>query len=177
MVLDAFSALKAVCPDALLLLAPRHTVRTSKILSLPILKQWRVILYSQLSRLSPESDLLIIDTMGSLGGLSGYADLVFVGGSLIPRGGHNPLEAASWGVPIIVGPHVRNFENIYRQLFIAQGAIKVEREGLTQQVMTLLGTDAGRQDAAEMGARAKAYQVSERGALDCLLKLLEPILS
>ena len=63
--------------------------------------------------------MLVIDTPGQLGALTGCADAVFVGGSLIPHGGHNPLGAAAWCLPIISGPHIFKFASIYRDLFEA----------------------------------------------------------
>ena len=78
--------------------------------------------------LTLEDDVLVVDTLGRLGALTGCADAVFVGGSLVPHGGHNPLEAAAWCLPILSGPHTFNFASIYRDLFEANAAVEVETE-------------------------------------------------
>ena len=74
--------------------------------------------------LTPEDDVLLVDTMGRLVVLTGCAEAVFVGGILVPHGGRNPLEAAAWRLPILSGPHTFNFSSIYRDLFEANAALE-----------------------------------------------------
>jgi 3-deoxy-D-manno-octulosonic-acid transferase len=111
-------------------------------------------------------NVLLIDTLGSLGALTGFADLVFVGGSLIRHGGHNPLEAAVWRLPILTGPHTFNFATIYRDLVRCGGARQVEFTTLTDAVMELIGTHSAAQQAIEMGTRAGAFQSAQSGVIE-----------
>ena len=118
--LEAFAKLKAEQPNALLMLAPRHPDRVPSILAMPAMRRYQVVRHIAPQRragatpdagaatgisLAFEDDVLVIYPLGQLLALTGCADAVFVGGSLIPHGGHNPLEAAAWFLPIISGPH------------------------------------------------------------------------
>jgi 3-deoxy-D-manno-octulosonic-acid transferase len=165
-VLTAFLALKGVSPNALLMLAPRHPERADSILSLPAMQALQVIRHSEQRDMERSDNVLLIDTLGSLGALTGFADLVFVGGSLIRHGGHNPLEAAVWQLPILTGPHTFNFATIYRDLVRCGGARQVEVTTLTDAVMELIGTHSGAQQAIEMGARAGAFQSAQSGVIE-----------
>ena len=165
-VLNAFLALKGVSPNALLMLAPRHPERAGSILALPAMQALQVIRHSEQRDMQRSDDVLMIDTLGSLGALTGFADLVFVGGSLVPHGGHNPLEAAVWQLPILTGSHTFNFATMYRGLVRCGGARQVELTTLTDAVMGLIGPDADRHQATEMGARAGAFQSAQSGVIE-----------
>ena len=165
-VLTAFLALKGVSPNALLMLAPRHPERVDSILALPAMQSLQVIRHSEQRDMERSDNVLLIDTLGSLGALTGFADLVFVGGSLIRHGGHNPLEAAVWQLPILTGPHTFNFATIYRDLVRCGGARQVEVATLTDAVMELIGSHSGAQQALEMGARAGAFQSAQSGVIE-----------
>ena len=165
-VLTAFLALKGVSPNALLMLAPRHPERVDSILALPAMQSLQVRRHSEQRDMERSDNVLLIDTLGSLGALTGFADLVFVGGSLIRHGGHNPLEAAVWQLPILTGPHTFNFATIYRDLVRCGGARQVEVATLTDAVMELIGSHSGAQQALEMGARAGAFQSAQSGVIE-----------
>jgi len=165
MVLEAFAALKAERPEALLLLAPRHPDRVAAVRQMPSLHPYRIAFHSGAS-LTAEDDVLVIDTLGDLGALTGCADLVFVGGSLVPHGGHNPLEAAAWGLPLIAGPHVFNFSMIYRDLERAGAARTVSPETLLDTVLECLGASPISNNWTEMGERARAYQSAQADVLE-----------
>ena len=130
-VLEAFSKLKTVLPAALLILAPRHPERVASVLTLPEIAPYRVVRHSALQAaqaddglaLVAEDDIVVVDSLGHLGAITGCADVVLIGGSLVPHGGHNPLEAAAWQLPIMTGPHTFNFARIYRDLFKQAAAI------------------------------------------------------
>ena len=81
-------------------------------------------------------DILLIDTIGDLADIYGICDIAFIGGSLVPEGGHNPLEAVSHGVSVLFGPHMDDFEEIAQQLTEAEAAIQVE--DITELQSTLL---------------------------------------
>lgn len=165
-IIRAFASLKAAVPTALLMLAPRHPERVPALLAIPEIQGRTAALYSTQSPLRPETDLLLIDTLGHLGALTGCADLVFVGGSLVPHGGHNPLEAAAWGLPIITGPHYVNFSGVYRALFRAGAARRVEESALATTLVELLGSGGRNAELARMGECAKAVQSAQHGVLD-----------
>ena len=180
-VLEAFARLKAEHADALLMLAPRHPDRVPGILAMPAMRHYQVARHSTFQpnagatsdtgaaagiSLSPEDDVLMVDTLGRLGALTGCADAVFVGGSLIPHGGHNPLEAAAWCLPILSGPHTFNFTSIYRDLFEANAAVEVEANTLGTALLDCLGQQADTEEVAAMGERAGAYQSAQEGVVE-----------
>ena len=104
------------------------------------------------------------DTMGELMMLYGAGDMAFVGGSLIERGGHNPLEPAAWGIPVLSGPHVFNFETVYERLRAGEGVVMVQSgDELGQAVVRLMAT---REERQALGERALAVVNKNRGALD-----------
>jgi 3-deoxy-D-manno-octulosonic-acid transferase len=180
-VLEAFAQLKAEQPNALLMLAPRHPDRVPGILAMPALRQYQVVRHSDFQpssgaisdagettgiSLRLEDDVLVIDTLGRLGALTGCADAVFVGGSLIPHGGHNPLEAAAWCLPIFSGPHTFNFSSIYRDLLDANAAVEVDADTLSTALLDCLGQQADTEQVTAMGERAGAYQSAQEGVVD-----------
>ena len=175
-VLEAFVQLQNKLPRARLILAPRHPERTPDILALPAARCCRLRRYSDSAEWSEDDDVLLVDSLGKLGVLTGCADLVFVGGSLVPRGGHNPLEAAAWGISVLTGPHVFNFAQVYQQLIRAGGAQMISRETLAGEVLRILGSEEGRKEARAQGLRAQRYLEAKRGALLRQWDLLKPYL-
>jgi len=119
-------------------------------------------------------EVLLLDSLGELLDFYAAADVAFVGGSLVTVGGHNLLEPAALGVPILTGPHHHNSEEIAR-LLIARGAAQVVHDGaeLGGRVGALLADPAERE---RMGAAGRASVDSNRGALAKLLALIEPLL-
>ncbi len=119
--------------------------------------------------------MLLGDTMGELMMFYAASDVAFVAGSLVPIGGHNLLEPASSGRPVLTGPHNFNSEEI-AQLLVDAGAARVvtNTQQLAQAVVALLG-DA--EQCKIMGAAGKAVLDSNRGALDRLLTLVDPLLA
>ena len=180
-VLEAFAQLKAEQPNALLMLAPRHPDRVPGILAMPAMRRYQVARYSAFqvnsdatpgaggttgSSLTLEDDVLVVDTLGRLGALTGCADAVFVGGSLVPHGGHNPLEAAAWCLPILSGPHNFNFASIYRDLLDAHAAVEVDADTLSTALLHCLGQQADTEQVAAMGERAGVYQSAQEGVVE-----------
>ena len=180
-VLAAFARLKAERPNALLMLAPRHPDRVPGILAMPAMRQYQVARHSAFQpdagatwdtagaagiSLTFEDDVLMVDTLGRLGALTGCADAVFVGGSLIAHGGHNPLEAAAWRLPILSGPHTFNFSSIYRDLFEANAAVEVDENTLSTVLLDCLGKQVDKERVTAMGERAGAYQSAQEGVVE-----------
>jgi 3-deoxy-D-manno-octulosonic-acid transferase len=174
MLLQAFRAVREQYPQSLLLLAPRHPERFETVASLlassgvPFRRrsQWD-------GELPVASWVLLLDSIGELAALYEFAALAFVGGSLVPCGGHNVLEAAYFGVPILVGPHTENFREII-EIFRRADAIRVTTpQSLEQDILTLLENYAGRE---RLGRNAqdilRAQQGATRRTVEALLRLL-----
>lgn len=161
--LSAFRKLLAHYPDALLLLAPRHPERLAALAADGTLGDLPLQYRSAGGQLAEETRLLLWDTLGELGAVMGLAELVFVGGSLVPHGGHNPLEAAVWGIPVLTGPHHFNFTASYRELLSTGAAIEVaDAEDLETQLTGLLASPG---DARRRGAAGKQLIDAQRGAV------------
>lgn len=175
LVLAAFRRWQAQDSSALLLLAPRHPERTEALLSDTLLNGLHWQRRSAHQALSPDTQVLLWDTLGELGAATGLAELVFVGGSLVRRGGHNPLEAAVWGVPVLTGPHVFNFEATYRELLRVGAALKVsDEQALTEGLLGLVNAPEA---AAGRGEAGRRVMLDHRGALERQYALLLPYLA
>lgn len=155
--LDAYRGLLSGSGAYFLILAPRHPERAAVVAELLAQRGLRYLLRSQLAgaghALGP-GEVLLLDTVGELAGLYGVSDLVFMGGSLVPVGGHNPLEPASCGVPVLFGPHMENFRET-AALFIASGAGErvPDGAGLVAAVALLAGSQAKRLEMGRCGYR------------------------
>ncbi|MCP5424111.1 MAG: lipid IV(A) 3-deoxy-D-manno-octulosonic acid transferase [Gammaproteobacteria bacterium] len=166
-VLDAFSTLRARFTDMLLLLVPRHPERFTPVALLCERRGLNVVRRSEQRPCTADTAVYLGDSMGELLLFYSAADIAFVGGSLIPQGGHNPLEAALLGLPVLLGPHLFNFAEISQSLLSAHAAWQVaDAKELAQAVAHWLDDEPARQEA---GQRAKALLDANRGALDALL--------
>jgi 3-deoxy-D-manno-octulosonic-acid transferase len=172
-VIRAFNRLRMTTAggNALLILAARHPERFSEVERLCRQEGLSTVRRSDLPiDNEPKVDAVILDTIGELAQLYQIATAVFVGGSLIPAGGHNILEPAVHGRPIVFGPHMDNFAEIAR-VFLAQGAaiqVRTPRE-LEDVVVSLIGDPVRR---ARLGAAARALVDANRGAKDKTLRVL-----
>lgn len=169
LVLAAFGALCQPQDNCLLMLAPRHPERAEGIESLCQRYGHSVKRWSALGGTAPTADIVLVDTVGELQLLQSLADVVLVGGSLVNHGGHNPLEAAAWGVPTVCGPSMENFSAIARQLVEAGAMISVSTDELSAALSTLFGD---RQQREMMGDAGLRVVEANRGALDRLLQLV-----
>ena len=156
-VIAAYQGLLAGSGAHFMILAPRHPERAPAVAGLLAKRGIPFALRSQLSaapRPLQAGEALLLDTVGELATLYAASDLVFVGGSLVPTGGHNPLEPASCGVPVLFGPHMENFREI-AGLFLSSGAgAQVpDAAGLLRAVGSLAGSDSDRLAMGERGAR------------------------
>ncbi|MDE3156537.1 MAG: 3-deoxy-D-manno-octulosonic acid transferase [Acidobacteriota bacterium] len=174
-VLRAFRAVRGVAADALLILAPRHPERFGEVERLAVEAGFRTIRRSELPiDAEPRVDVVVLDTVGELARLYQIATIVFVGGSLVDAGGHNILEPAAFGKPILFGPHMQNFREI-ADTFLANGAARQVQsaDDLEQRLVALL-TDPVRQ--ASLGAAARALIEANRGAREKTLAVVEDLL-
>ncbi len=174
-VLEAFAEVKKQIPNILLMLVPRHPERFGRVADLCKQRNYKIVLRSEKINCNNETDIFVGDTLGELLLFYGAADIAFVGGSLVPVGGHNPLEPAAMGVPIIMGPKLFNFLQISEQLQQAGAMLKVENTNeLAQQVITLLQNSNKRE---HMGVAAQQFVAQNRGALAKHLVLIEKIVN
>ncbi len=160
-------------PEALLVIVPRHPERFDEIVALSS-KKYKTIRRS--TRQVPDQSVQVIigDTMGELMVLYGVSDIGFVGGSLIERGGHNMIEPATWGLPIITGPHTFNFEDICQRLEATEGICVVPNAmGFADSVIALLGDD---QERSRLGQNALAFTGKNRGAIAKLMTVVNQLL-
>ena len=175
-VLFAFDRLKRQHPAATLILAPRHPERFKEVEQL---LASRPATYSRRSALGEHHsatpvDIWLLDSMGELGATYAVADIVFVGGSLVPRGGHNILEPALFKKPILFGPYMDNFKEVASCFLSQQAAIQVRSPAeLTTRLLELAGNKGLRQIIGENGFR---ILLSNRGATDLVLRRVEEVL-
>jgi 3-deoxy-D-manno-octulosonic-acid transferase len=175
LLLQAFRNVLASYPRAALILAPRHPERfgeVAELLDTLGIRFWRRSLWSG----DPiTSGVLLIDTIGELAALYALADVAFVGGSLVPRGGHNIIEPALHGVPIVVGNHTENFRDIVG-LFQSRNAVRVVGPAeLPLVLMELISNPAEREELGRRGAETlRAQMGATQKTVQALEKLLAP---
>ncbi len=177
-VLRAFRRVRRTAPDALLVIAPRHPERFHEARGIAGRAGHRVRLRSCLEPArDPGADVVILDTLGELGRLFGIATAVFVGGSLVPAGGHNPIEPAAFGRAIVVGPHMENFADVVREFVSRGAAIQVRDADELEETLADLMQDGARR--LRLGDAARAVVDANRGAtrrtLDAAAELLPPV--
>lgn len=169
--LDAHRRVLKQLPAALLVLVPRHPERFDRVAALAARKGFPPVRRSTGSACTSDDSLFLGDTMGELPGFIAAADAAFIGGSLVPVGGHNLLEAAAAGVPAAIGPHAFNFAQITELLVKEGAAVQIaDAEELARLMATWLGDAAIR---ARIGENGRRVVERNRGALQRLIALLE----
>ncbi len=169
-----FVQLRQSLPELKLIVAPRHPRRAEEVRRVFIRDPFQVVFYSSLPQ--ERYDVAVVDEFGVLGSLYEFGDLAYVGGSLVPKGGQNPVEPAAAGKPVLFGPDMSDFRDIARWMLKEGGAIQVKNgEELTAQAYRLLSDSAL---SASIGAKNKAMVERNAGVtatiakdiLECLLK-------
>ena len=172
-VIAAFQELAPSHPRLLLLLAPRKPERFDGAAARLAQAGIRFVRRSRLQGPLQLPGVLLLDSIGELGGLFPLADVVFMGGTLAPRGGHNILEPAFFARPIICGPHMENFRDIAREFQAREAYLEIAApSGLAGAVHELL---ADPERAAELGRRAVACAESSRGATARALSVIREV--
>jgi 3-deoxy-D-manno-octulosonic-acid transferase len=176
-VLSAFAAVRRAQPAALLIVAPRKPERFAEAEALAAAEGHRVVRRTALAvDAEPKADVVILDTIGELAQLFHVATVVFVGGSLVDHGGHNILEPAVHGKPIVFGPYMQNFAEIADQFLANQAAVQVRSPDELTDVVTRLAGDPV--ERARIGAAARALVEANRGAkartLEAIAELVPP---
>ena len=174
-VIRAFNRVRASGVNALLVIAARHPERFDEVERLCRHEGLTVVRRTELAiDADPRADAVVLDTIGELAQLYQIATVVFVGGSLVPAGGHNILEPALYGKPVVFGPHMQNFGEI-AETFLSNGAaIQIRTAGELQETMLSLIGDPVRR--ARVGAAARALVESNRGARDRTLAVIRDLL-
>lgn len=175
-VLDAHRHARRDCPDLTLILAPRHPERADEVADLVAARGWPAVRRSALPRDRERHAIVVLDTVGELAPLYSVADVVFVGGSLVPVGGHNMLEAAIRRKPVLLGPHTPNFRESAALLESAGAAVTV-RDGdeLGRELARLLADPELRRKLGDAGYEAVASRHGAvRETLDLIARFLLP---
>jgi 3-deoxy-D-manno-octulosonic-acid transferase len=172
--LEAHRLLRLRDPEALLMLAPRHPNRFSEVATWLDRGAVPFVRHSSATPCTASTEVLLVDTLGELLDFYAACDVAFVGGSLVPVGGHNLLEPASLGRPILTGPHNFNGEDIARLLFERGAARVVTDAGALSRELAALLTQP--EERARIGALGRAVVEENRGALGRLLVLIDPLL-
>ena len=173
-VLDAFSQVLSRHTDALLVLVPRHPERFARVAALCRKRGFSTVTRSKSPESCADVDVYVGDSMGELLVYYAAADVAFVGGSLVPVGGHNLLEPAALGLPVVTGPHLFNFTEIGRRLTEIGAATQVSTVRELGRAVSELLDDGNRRHAA--GEAGRVFVENNRGALQRLLALLSPFL-
>ncbi|HEY6774020.1 MAG TPA: glycosyltransferase, partial [Oxalicibacterium sp.] len=164
-------------PDALLLIVPRHPQRFDEVAQLVAEHGLKLARRSSSGEevLAPDVRVFLGDTMGEMFAYYAAADVAFVGGSLLPLGGQNLIEACAVGTPVLVGPHTFNFADAAQNAIEAGAALRVaDASELMQQVSRLLSDAQIRND---MGQHAQQFAQQHRGATARTMALLAPFVN
>ena len=162
-VLEAFGRIRSTRPSALLVIAPRKPERFQEVERLSRRAGWNVVRRNDLRiDAEPRHDVVILDTIGELAQLFQIGTVVFVGGSLVDAGGHNILEPAVFGKPIVFGPHMQNFAEIATAFLANTAAVQVSDGRELEATLLALLDDPVRR--ASLGAAARALVEANRGA-------------
>ena len=174
-ILQAFRRIKTAAPQALLIVAPRHPERFEDAVNL---SQQAALVTVRRTELpiddEPRAEVVVLDTIGELAHVYQIATVVFVGGSLVDKGGHNILEPAIFGKPIVFGPHMQNFAEIAETFLANHAAVQVQSGRELEDTLVALLTDPVRR--ARLGAAARALVQSNRGAKDRSLRVIAELL-
>jgi len=178
--ISLYKELKGGTSPLVFVLAPRHLERLEEVegilrkASIPWSR--KTALSSGASQISGRASpgVILLDTMGELMGIYSLATVVFVGGSLVPIGGHNPLEPLFFRKCVLFGPHMFNFHEISHRLIEAGGAIQVSgKEGLISQLKRLLMDEAARE---EVGKKGHQFLQKHQGATERMFEEIRPFL-
>ena len=176
LVLDAFEQVLRRHPDLKLLIAPRHTDRFDSVAELVKGRNLQMVRRTQLHAMAANFEqptVLLLDTIGELATVFQYATIVYMGGSLVPTGGHNVLEPARHAKPIVFGPHMENFRDIARMFIEAKAAMRIDSPAQLGPAISQILVDS--QQASDLGRRALAVVRQNTGATERVLRVLEPL--
>lgn len=173
-VLAAHKILLEQFPDLILILVPRHPERMEQVATLVRNQGFSLAKRSEIRETAVEQSVYLLDTLGELKFFYATADVAFVGGSLVPTGGHNLLEPAAVGLPVLFGPHVFNFKDISERIKdCGAGAEVADVADLTLKVGELIADPLTR---TQWGIQAQAFVNANQGAARRVLEQLTPLI-
>jgi 3-deoxy-D-manno-octulosonic-acid transferase len=167
--IEAYCQLRTTHPELFLLVAPRDPHRTREIVDLATRHGLLASLRS--SGVFLPADMFILDTIGELVDFYAVADLAFVGGSLVDKGGHNPVEPAAMAIPVLFGPHMEDFSEIADDLVAAGGAVVIDDKHQMQNNLAELLNDPNRR--SQMGQAAQKCVLEHHDIITKHLDLIE----
>jgi 3-deoxy-D-manno-octulosonic-acid transferase len=174
MFLEIYKEIKQKIPELLLVLVPRHPERFADVKKLCEQFQLSVVMRASGDRVNTETDVYLVDSMGELKMLYAASDVAFVGGSMVPRGGHNILEAAAVGVPVMFGPYMVNFKEIARGVLSHNAAIQCRnKDELVNSILALYEQPAYRKALAEKG---REFVRENQGAITRICIMLDQVI-
>ncbi|HEX4576603.1 MAG TPA: 3-deoxy-D-manno-octulosonic acid transferase [Edaphobacter sp.] len=174
--LAAWSEIVKAVPDAALLIAPRHPYRFDEVLGLIRKSGYPFFRCSDLlldSEPIVGGTVLLLDTIGDLASMYGIATVAFVGGSLVPKGGHNPLEPAQFGVPVVMGPSFENFREVVKSMREMDAIRIVAPETLAESLTAMLRDS---EESRALGERGRAAFEAQAGATERTVNALMALL-
>jgi 3-deoxy-D-manno-octulosonic-acid transferase len=175
LVLHAHRIIRERFPDALLILVPRHPERFPSVRSLLHRGGYAAVARTDGLPCTPDIEVYFGDTMGEVPLFYAAANVAFVGGTLVPVGGHNLLEPAALGKPVVTGPHLFNTQDIANKFEKLGASITVNNAGQLGEAVADLFDDPP--TATDIGRRGRDIVQQNRGALDRLLQILAPLIS
>jgi len=169
--LEIYKEIKHKIPELLLVMVPRHPERFADVKKLCEKHQLGVVMRTAGDRVYAETDVYLVDTMGELKILYAASDVAFVGGSMVPKGGHNILEASAVGIPVMFGPYMANFKEIARGVLSGKAAIQCQnKEDIVNAMLALYEQPAYRAELAEKGIE---FVRQNQGAIARICAMLE----
>jgi len=168
--LESYKKIKQKIPELLLVIVPRHPERFVEVKKLCEQNQFKVVMRTSGEMCHQYTDVYLADTMGELKMLYAASDVAFVGGSMVPVGGHNILEAAAVGAPVLFGPYMANFKEIVEGVLRQDAAIQCRDEGeISSAIVALYADSAYKRLLAE---KAKAFVLLNQGAVARIFDIL-----
>lgn len=168
--LDAYENVNNALPDAIFVIAPRNPERAQEIAKAFEKRKHEPCLFSMIAECK-NSRIIIVDCLGRLLEIYSVSDVAFIGGSLLPYGGHNPLEPASFGKPVFFGPHMNDFREIADNMHSSGGASTVFlSKDLSEKLIELF---SDKRLCDQMGTRANESYKKERGVSDLCMDALK----
>lgn len=168
--LDAHAVIRKTYPDAVLVLAPRHPGRAPRVAEMAQARQMDCVLRSRKAVVGKDTAVFLVDTLGELSAFYGLAEVAFVGGSLVPVGGHNLLEPAAFGLPVLTGPNIGNVALMFELLAAADAVEVVADSNAVAKVVTGLFADEPARH--QRGGAANRVLEENRGAVDRAVRLV-----
>jgi 3-deoxy-D-manno-octulosonic-acid transferase len=170
LILDVFSEIRRTINTCLLVLVPRHPERFAAVAELCRRRGYRIVLRSERLACEADTTIFIGDSMGELLMFYAAADVAFVGGSLVDAGGHNMLEPAALGKPVVTGPHVSNFSGVCQLLLAAGACRQVKNAAELRETVERWLQDSG--ERTRIGENGRDAVEQNRGALATVLEMI-----